>query len=149
MLPSPIEHVFAIDGDHYRLVEWDRGGERRLRADYAMAIAAAPQVLEALDGADLYAEAVARECLKEAPDVFWEPLPAAASQNGTPRRVITLEHIPRALWGQFRGEVDAFLGKIFPSLPATPEPLPAPGPDDARAVAAPQTVSPGLRGRAE
>ena len=61
MLPTPIEHRFLIDGDPYLLVEWTRGGERRIRAEYAMAIAAAPGVIDTLDGANLYAEAVARE----------------------------------------------------------------------------------------
>jgi hypothetical protein len=149
MLPPPIEHRCTIDHETYVLLEWDRGGERRIKADYAMAIAAAPSVLEAIDGANLYAEAVARECLREAPDVFWELRPAAASQNGTPKRVVTLEHIPRALWELFRKEVDAFLAQIFPALPAAPGAAPDPGPADALSVAAPQTVSAVFRGRAE
>src|SRR5262245_39988961 len=101
MLPAPIEHRFSIDGEPYLLVEWTRGGERRLRADYAMAIAGAPGVIDSLDGASLYAEAVARECLKEAPAIFWEELPAQGMQNGQPRRVVTLERVPRRLWEAF------------------------------------------------
>jgi len=149
MLPPPIEHRFVLDGEPYLLREWDRGGERRLRADYAMAIAAAPTVLESIDGANLYAEAVARECLKEAPDLFWETLPPAAGSNGTPRRVVTLEHVPRALWEQFRQGVDQFLGKIFPPLSTELGPAPAPDPGPALGVAPLETVSPMLRGRAE
>lgn len=118
MLPKLIEHTFTLDGESYRLVEWDRGGERRLKAEYAMAIAPAPGVLENIDGGNLYAEAVARECLKEAPDIFWTTRPAQAGQNGTPSRVVSLEHVPRALWEQFRAEVDRFLGLIFPAAAA-------------------------------
>jgi hypothetical protein len=149
MLPPPIEHRFTIDHEPYLLLEWDRGGERRIKADYAMAIAAAPSVLEAIDGANLYAEAVARECLREAPALFWETRPAAATQNGTPTRVVSVEHIPRALWERFRTEVDAFLAQIFPPLPAAPVAAPDPGPADAVPVAAAETVPAMFRGRAE
>jgi hypothetical protein len=149
MLPTPIEHVFTLQNEPYRLVEWDRGGERRIRAEYAIAIAPAPATMETMDGASLYVEAVARECLKEAPEVFWETLPAAAAHNGAPRRVPSFEHVPRALWEDFRREVDQFLGKIFPALPATPESESAAGPGESVAVAAVAPVSPMLRGRAE
>jgi hypothetical protein len=149
MLPKPIEYRFTIEGDDYLLVEYDRGGERRLKAEYALAIAAAPEVLDSLDGRNLYAEAVARECLKEAPPIFWETRPAGAAQNGQPTRVVTLEHIPRALWEQFREGVDRFLGMIFPALSAEPGPAPDPGPAEPVALAAAQAVSPVLRGRAE
>jgi hypothetical protein len=149
MLPSPIEHRFVIEGEAYRLVEWTRGGERRLRAEYAIALAPAMAALDAIDGANLYAEAVARECLKEAPEVFWESRPATAGINGTPTRVVTLEHVPRALWERFRAEVDVFIGKIFPALSPEPPAAPPAGPGEPVAVAAPETVSPVLRGRAE
>jgi hypothetical protein len=149
MLPKPIEHRFTIEGDEYLLVEWTRGGERRLRADYAMAIAAAPAVIENVDGNDLYAEAVARECLKQAPDVFWETRPANAQQNGTPTRVVTFEKVPRALWLEFTKGLNAFLAKIFPATPPEHEGLPEPGPPAADAVAALETVPPRPRGRAE
>jgi hypothetical protein len=149
MLPKPIEYEFEIDHEHYRLVEWDRGAERRIRADYALAIAAAPQVMQSMDGANLYAEAVARECLRDAPEIFWDTLPALAGHNGTTRRVVTLEHIPRALWELFREEVDRFLALIFPPLPTTvAAPSPA-GPDDPVPVASAETVPPLFRGRAE
>ena len=149
MLPAPIEHTFRLEHEHYRLVEWTRGGERRLRTEYAMAIAQSPQVIEALDGADLYAEAVARECLREAPDVFWEELPALAGSNGTPRRVVSFERVPRALWELFRKEIDAFLGKIFPPLPADPSRPDDTRPAEPQSVALVETVPAMLRGRAE
>jgi hypothetical protein len=149
MLPKPIEYRFTIEGEDYLLVEYDRGGERRLKAEYAMAIAAAPQVLESIDGSNLYAEAIARECLKEAPAIFWETRPAAATQNGQPTRAVTLEHIPRALWEQFREGVDRFLGMIFPALPAESSPPSGPGPGEPVAVAPAEAVSAVLRGRAE
>jgi hypothetical protein len=149
MLPKPIEHRFVINGEPYLLVEWTRGGERRFKTEYALAISQAPGVIEALDGANLYAEAVARECLKEAPDIFWEPRPANAIQNGTASRSITLESVPRPLWEAFRKEVDMFLGQIFPATPAELAPAPAPGADQPMAVAHTETVPAVLRGRAE
>lgn len=149
MLPSPIEHRFQIDHEPYCLVEWDRGGERKIRMEYAMAIAAAPSVIEAMDGINLYAEAVARVCLREAPDIFWETRPAVAGANGTPTSVVTFDHVPRALWEAFRKEVDAFLALIFPALPAEPESASARRPDESPVLAAAQAVSPVLRGRAE
>lgn len=149
MLPPPIEHVFAIDGHPYRLVEWTRGGERRIRLEYAMAIAAAPGVIDGMDGQSLYAEAVARECLVEAPDLFWQTQAPGASQNGTPRRVVTLEQVPRALWALFLVEVEAFLGKIFPSAPQDAVSSAPAGPGEPVAVATLEAVSPMLRGRAE
>lgn len=149
MLPPPIEHRFTIEGEPYLLVEWDRGGERRIRSEYAIAIAPAPQVMESLDGASLYSEAVARECLKEAPEYFWTTRTPAATLNGTPTRVVSLEHVPRVIWEQFRQEVDTFLGKIFPTIPETIAPAPQGRPEQSLAVATPQNVSAGLRGRAE
>jgi len=149
MLPKPIEYEFIIENERYLLVEWTRGGERRLKSDYALAIAPAPREIEAIDGANLYAEAVARECLREAPAVFWrEALPAGAV-NGTPTRVVTFEQVPRALWERFRGEVDAFLALIFPLVPAEPDRASPARAPDAVELAAPAAVSPGFRGRAE
>lgn len=149
MLPAPIEHRFAIDGEAYRLVEWDRGGERRLRAAYALALGPAATVLEVIDGASLYAEAIAQECLVEAPDIFWTTRVGTASQNGTPTRVVNVDKVPRALWERFRVEVDAFLAKLFPAVPADVGAPDAAGPGDATPVALAQALSPVLRGRAE
>jgi hypothetical protein len=149
MLPKPIEYRFTIDDESYLLVEWNRGGERRLRADYALAIAAAPDLLESIDGANLYAEAVARECLKEAPPVFWQELPAPAAHNGTPRPVVSLEHIPRRLWEQFRKEVNAFLLLLFPTEPAALVTSLAGGAGDQNRLAPPENVPAVFRGRAE
>jgi hypothetical protein len=149
MLPAPIEHRFVIDGEPYVLVEWDRGQERRIRLDYAMAIAAAPTVIEPLDGNNLYAEAIARECLKEAPAIFWDLRPPAPGTNGTPVRVVSLEHVPRGLWEEFRKELDAFLARIFPAVSPEPGPATPAGPDEPPAMALAQTVPAVLRGRAE
>jgi hypothetical protein len=149
MLPAPIDHTFVLEGERYRLVEWDRGGERRIKTDYAMAIAPAPSVIESIDGANLYAEAVARECLREAPDLFWEQRPPGAMQNGLPVRVVTLDKIPRALWELFRKEVDTFVSRIFPAPPPTVESAPAPGPGESLAVASAEIVPAVFRGRAE
>jgi hypothetical protein len=149
MLPPPMTHEWTMEGERYKLVEWTRGGEKRLRAEYAMAIAAAPAAIEAVDGQDLYLEAVARECLKEAPDVFWDTRPAQAQTNGTPLRVVTFEQVPRALWALFVVEVNAFLGKIFPAAAAEPQSVPSAGAATADSVAALETVSALPRGRAE
>jgi hypothetical protein len=150
MLPQPIDYTFDIDGQHYRLVDWDRGGERRIRADYALAISAVPTVLETIDGASLYAEAVARECLREAPDVFWDPVPVTeARSNGTPRRVVNVDRVPRALWQAFREEVDRFLGQLFPSVQPAVAPVPPEREADPAPVAPLETVPAVFRGRAE
>jgi len=148
MLPKPVEYRFSLDNASYVLVEWDRGGEKRIRADYAMAIAAAPAVMESIDGADLYAEAVARECLREAPDIFWEIVPPMDARNGSSRRVVNLNHIPRALWQLFREEIDRFLGQIFPPLRATIDAASGASAPESDPVAPAQAVSPLLRGRA-
>jgi hypothetical protein len=180
MLPVPIDYVFEIDHQRYRLVEWTRGGEKRIRAEYASALVVqAPDLvanlerpdlprdparaaerlgalarqlslmLETLDGQDLYAEAVARECLREAPELFWETRPAPGGANGASVRVPTFDQVPRRLWDQFREGVQAFLALIFPAVPATLEPLLEPVPGDAGAVAPAQALPAGLRGRAE
>jgi hypothetical protein len=148
-MQAPIEHRFTLEGDAYCLKEWTRGQERRMRAGYALAISAGPQTLEEIDGIDLWAEAVARECLTEAPPLWWETLPAVAGDNGTPRRLITTEQIPRALWEAFRGEVNRFLEAIFPAPAALAASPAGPGPDLQGVVESPETVPAVFRGRAE
>lgn len=147
--PLPYEHRFSLDGEPYLLVAPTRGGDRRIRAELAMAIAPAPAMLDSMDGGNLYAEAVARECLKEAPDVFWESRPAPAGSNGTPSRVVTLEHVPLDLWERFRSEVDAFVAHFRPGATAVPVLASEPGEREPDAVAGVETVPPRLRGRAE
>lgn len=148
MFPARREHRFTLDGEPYCLVGWTRGADRRIRAEYAVGIAAAPAVLDAVDGADLYAEAVARECLTEAPEIFWETRPAAAGQNGMPSRVATFDNVPLALWDAFRKEVETFVA-LFRPAPAADVALVADageaGPD---AVAVAQTVPARPVGRA-
>ena len=149
MLPSPIEHHFDLNGESYLLVEWTRGGERRLRADFALASSASPGVIDSIDGGDLYAEAVARECLKEAPAIFWETRPPSAGANGTPQRVVNLDQVPRALWEAFRKEVDAFLALIFPPVSTELRQTSGERPAEPVAVAPAQAVPALFRGRAE
>lgn len=147
--PTRREHRFTLEGQSYCLVGWTRGADRRIRAEYAMAIAAAPAVLDVIDGQDLYAEAVARECLTEAPEIFWEMRPAAADQNGTATRVPTFDAIPLDLWEAFRTEVQTFIALFRPTTPAVTPLAPDAGEGGSDAVAPPETVSPRLRGRAE
>jgi hypothetical protein len=149
MLPAPLEHRFTLDGEPYHLVEWTRGQERRIRAWYIEAIAPNPAMLENLDGADLYVEAVARECLREAPGVWWQDVPAPAGQNGTPGKVFTTERVPRALWVAFRKEADLFLGLLFPDAPAVLDRPDAGRRTEPDAVAPLEVVPAVFRGRAE
>lgn len=149
MFPVRREYHFTLDGESYLLVGWSRAADRRIRAEYAMGIAAAPAVLDALDGADLYAEAVARECLKEAPEFFWETLPASGATNGTPPRVLTFENVPLDLWDAFRHEVDTFIGFFRPAAPPLVALAADPGEARPDAVAVAETVPTRPRGRAE
>jgi hypothetical protein len=147
--PVPYEHRFRLDDDDYLLVGWSRAADRRIRADYALGIAAAPAVLDTIDGADLYAECVARECLKEAPECFWETRPPLASDNGTPRRVFSVEQVPLDLWERFRTEVNAFVAHFRPVSAPTTVVAPAASAGEPDALAVAETVPPRLRGRAE
>ena len=148
--PQPYEHRFVLDGDSYLLVGWTRGGDRRINAAYALAIAAVPGLmLDAVDGNNLYTEAVARECLKEAPDLFWESVPPPAGTNGTATRVVTFEQVPIQLWERFRKEVDAFVAHFRPVPASVPGLAPASGAGEPDAVAALETVPPRFSGRAQ
>jgi hypothetical protein len=148
--PHPYEHRFTLDGEPYRLVGWTRGGDRRINADYALALSTVPGlVLDAVDGGNLYAEAVSRECLTEAPDLFWESKPPAPGTNGTVTRVATFDQVPIQLWERFRTEVNAFVAQFRPVPGAVPGVAPDPGTAEPDAVAALDAVPPRLSGRAE
>lgn len=149
MIPAPIEHRFTLEGESYLLREYQRAGQRRIRAEYAQALAVAPQVLDAIDGLSLWAEAIARECLVEAPDLWWTDVPAHAQQNGQPKRVITTDRIPQQLWNAFVKEVNSFEELMFPPDPAVVPAAVADSPRESHDVAPPQTVPAPLRGRAE
>jgi hypothetical protein len=129
-MKPPIDYSFPLNGHTYRLVEWDSGGERRIQREYALGIAPAPDTLAQLDGANLYALAVLRECLRDAPKGF------------------DLDHVPRDEWGQLVSEVNTFLGKLFRDVQPEPESPPAPVPERPVAVAAPQALSTAFAGRA-
>jgi hypothetical protein len=149
MLPPPLEHRFTLEGETYCLTGWTRGGERRIHAQYALALGPQPATLEAIDGGSLYDEAVAAECLREAPDYWWTQAPPAAGSNGLPQRVFNCDRIPAGLWRDFREEVAKFLAKIFQRpTPDVRADAPA-GAGDPPAMAAPEALAPGLRGRAE
>jgi hypothetical protein len=152
MFPAPIEHTFTIDGELYRLVEYTRGGEQRIHQTFAasLVVAGIPEAtMRSVDGSNLYVEAVARECLKEAPDYFWEERVSAAGQNGRPQRHLTFEQVRLPVWTELCREVNTFLEQIFRlAAPEALAPLPA-RPPDADAVAAPHHAPTRPYGRAE
>jgi hypothetical protein len=151
----PIDHAFTIQGDAYLLTECGRGGQERYRREFALAIAAAPDILNGLDGINLSAQAVARQCLRQAPEAFWRTdiTPAArktAAVEGTLWQLVSFEAVPLDVWEQFRKEVDTFLVRLPQPLPDVPEPAPAPVPREPVRVAAPEDVSAAVfRGRAQ
>lgn len=151
MSRPPLEHRFVIDGDPYCLVEYTtRGGERRIQEAFALRLAKAPSVIDALDGANLYAEAVAQECLKQAPESCWRLRTTDDVPNHwDARRVVSLDQYPLEHWAAFRREVDAFLASLPRLLPATPPSDPGALPADAPVVADPHEVPAVFRGRAE
>ena len=149
MVPKPLDYRFRIDDDTYLLVQPTRGGDRRIRQQFALAIAAAPAVIDSMDGENLMVEAIAQECLKEAPPYFWQELPATASSNGQPRQVVNCDGVPLAVWELFRTEVLAFRAQCFPGYAAESPPVDAAGAEPAAGVATVETLPAILRGRAE
>jgi hypothetical protein len=151
----PIEHAFTIQGDSYVLTECGRGGQERYRREFALAIAAAPDILDRLDGINLYAQAVARQCLRQAPEAFWrmDVTPAArktAAAEGELWRLVSFEAAPLDVWEQFRKEVDAFIARLPQPLPETPEPAPSAMPTEPVGVALVEDVPAAVfRGRAQ
>jgi hypothetical protein len=145
---EPLSHRFTIDQEAFLLVEPDHGGEEEIQNRYALSIAIAPDVLNALYYEDRYAKAVAAVCLKEAPAWCWEERVTTAQGNGSPRRVLNLAKSDRRFWPKLRKEVDAFLVLLQDDLPATPEAPPPAVPGDAPPVALVEALPPALQGRA-
>jgi hypothetical protein len=151
----PIEHAFTIQGDAYVLTECGRGGQERYKREFGLAIAAAPDILDRLDGVNLFAQAVARQCLRQAPEAFWrtDSTPAArktAAAEGELWRLVSFEAVPLDVWEQFRKEVDALVARLPQPLPDVPEPSPAPVSTEPVGVAAPEDVPAAVfRGRAQ
>lgn len=148
MFPEPITHRFTIAGEPYCLVEYDTAGEDRIRAYYSAGIASAPDVMDALYGVDLYAKAVARECLKEAPAIFWKEQRPAASQNGEAVKVISFEGVHRLQWAALRKEVDSFLESLQKTVPDAPASTIPAVPAEPPHVELVETVPALLQGRA-
>lgn len=151
MLPAPLTHTFQVDGETFTLTEYQtRGSEARIQATYAQALNPAPLPIEMYDGNNLWVEAIAKECLSQAPAWCWrDRLAGEAPSRFDPLRVVTLEAFSRFTWPQFRKEVNAFLADLRPSLPADDAPALNGVPTDTPSVDAPQAVPALLRGRAE
>jgi hypothetical protein len=168
----PIEHRYTLEGQPYVLREATMfEGQQRIQQYYALALTLQPglvhpdtgqplvyndllwgsytRALETTNGNALYAKAVTQECLVEAPDFWWVPQPVTPSLNGTTRRVVTFKEVTMALWQQQFREVNTFVELIFRAQQADAEPAPAPGAAESAVVAAPETLSPVFRGRAE
>jgi hypothetical protein len=145
---EPLSHRFTIDQDAFLLVEPDHGGEEEIQNRYAVSIALAPDVLNALYYEDRYAKAVAAVCLKEAPAWCWEERVTTAAGNGSPRRVLNLQHSDRRFWPKLRKEVDAFLVLLQDDVSAVPEASPPAVPGDTPPVALVEALPPALQGRA-
>ena len=154
MLPKPLEYAFVIEDEPYLLVECSRGGQERYRREFALAIAAAPAVLDSVDGVNLLAQAVARQCLRLAPEVFWKDhisvaLRHAAATNGHLWESVYFEAVPLRIWEQFRKEVDAFMALLPQPLSADAPAPTEPRHHDENAMEPPEIVPAMLRGRAQ
>lgn len=155
MLPAPHTHQFHVNGEPYTLRVPGRAGDRRIQQQYALALSQqgiTPTLLHALDGDNLYVEAVATECLVEAPEYWWKtppaPTPKGASPNGV-EKIVSFEHVPLDIWQQFRQEVETFLA-TFPGVVTTAVgETPSGRPEDADPVARPQNIPAVFRGVAE
>jgi hypothetical protein len=151
MLPQPLRHRFTIDGELYCLEEYTRGGERRIQQQYAMSLSltgTTPAVMQTLDGDNLYLEAVARECLREAPAIFWEDLSSTGAQNGATMRGVTFEQVPHSLWVRFAKEVEAFLASLFQRTRQDLAPVDTGRPAESTRLADAQNLSPVFTGAA-
>jgi hypothetical protein len=146
---EPLSHRFLIDGEAFCLVEYNHAEERLIQMKYAQLIAPAP-LLDYLFAEDLYAEATAAVCLREAPAWCWQPVPPNQPVNGTPTRVFDISQSPRTFWPKLRAEVAVFRGLLRDDVSAVHGDVAAPGagPSEPDTVAPPQAVSPAFRGHA-
>lgn len=151
MLRTPHTHTFTIEGDTFTLTEYQtRGSEARIQATYAESINSAPLAKEMYDGGNLWVEAVAKECLSQAPAWCWrDRMQGEVPSRFDPLRLITLEAFPRRTWPLFRKEVNAFLADLPQPLQPDDVPDPASLSRESDAVAAPQVVPVILPRRAE
>jgi hypothetical protein len=153
MLRAPIEHQFSIDGESYILRESGRGGQERYRREFALALAAAPDILDRIDGVNLYAQAVARQCLRQAPACFWRmDVTSAVRAAAAPDRLwelVSFEQVGLEVWEHFRKEVDAFVAQLPQPLPDESQPAPPGLPTHEDAVAVAEAVPPAFRGHAQ
>jgi hypothetical protein len=151
MLKPPYTYTFRIDGDTFTLTEYQtRGSEARIQLLYAQALNPAPLPLSMHDGGNLWVEAVAKECLSQAPAWCWrDRFPDEAGSRFDPNRVVTLEEFPRLSWPIFRKEVNAFLADLPQVIQPDHTPTPRSVSRDADPLDAFETVPALLRGRAE
>ena len=168
----PIEHAYSLDGDRYLLREATMlDGQQRIEQYYALSLTLTPGTLHPDTGQPLfvtatqgeayartltynygntlYAKAVTRECLVDAPDFWWTTQPVTTGQNGAPVRVLTFQGVSADLWSAHLREVNTFLEAIFRAQNEKPAPAPSGRPDDTAVVARAETIPPVFRGRAE
>lgn len=142
MFPSPA-HRFLVDGHQFHFRKPSRAGERRIRLQTALALSlqgVSPGLLEALDGDNLYMEAMLVEGLTEAPAHWWETAPMVPQANGTPTRALSFEQVDPDEFAAVCQEVRTFLATFQHPKPAplspdreaepgrvdTPQAVPAP-----------------------
>jgi hypothetical protein len=167
----PLEHRYTLEGQPYCLREALFEGQRRIAQRYALSLtlatpttdpvtgqplaigdaqwAAYSRTLEQVDGGNLYAKAVLQECLVEAPDFWWQVVPALPGSNGAATRTLTFAQITPGLWLAQRQEVEAFLQATFRADQPDDAPASGGGPQEPALVAGADPLPPVFRGRAE
>jgi hypothetical protein len=146
MLPPRPQHEFVVNSHRFVAVRYTRGGERRIRQQHALSLSllgVMPDVLAALDGDNLYQEALLHEVLTEAPRHWWEEAPATPGTNGTPKRVLSFEQVDPDEFRAVAVEVTHFLTSFRADQPASAPPA---GPTDASGLADAQAVPAPFRG---
>jgi hypothetical protein len=151
MLKDPMTRTFQIAGELFTLTEYQtRGSEARIQVTFAQALNPAPVALDMYDGSNLWIEAVAKECLSDAPAWCWRQRQGSdAPSRFDAQRVITLEAFDRLTWPLFRKEVNAFLADLPQPLQPDEPPAAVRVPPDADSVATAETLPAVFRGRAE